>query len=304
MTKGAFSSRLKLHKQCNICSSILTRENIVILASGTVSCKGDALPVHTVMCLNCSYIFQFEIYDADLAESMYAFDKGFNFPDDIKNSVLFKKNLLKRQRFISRAIHNSAAKHGKKLSLLDVGGGLGECSSHLTTEGDIHVIDYTDDVPINDKIIKLHGDFLEHSFDRKFDFIIMNHVLEHTPRPLQFILKAHSLLNEEGTLIIEVPLELYTPLLFKKVGDWRHINYFNSFSLKNSVLKSGFIPHELLITTGHYGPRSLAVIRCIARKGASAASNFNSKRAIFDIIADCLHPVTLYHGIIRRIITG
>lgn len=294
---------LKLHKHCNICSSIIEQNNTVVLASGSISHKDHAITLHTIMCRNCSFIFQLEIYDDALNKTINTIDTGNNFSNDINYNAQLKKNLLKRQQFISKAIkHNK----GEKFSLLDVGGGTGECTAHLAAEGDIYVIDYNDDMPvnINNKLIKFNGDFMDYPFEISFDYIIMNHVLEHAPYPLQFISKAYSLLNEGGLLIVEVPFELYTPLLFKKIGDLHHVCYFNASSLKTIVSMSGLTTRELNITTGNYGRRTLAVIRCVARKEPGTSYDSCQKGTALDIITDCLHPIAFYHGIIRRIIAG
>lgn len=43
------------------------------------------------------------------------------------------------------------------------------------------------------------------SFDKKFDIIWLNHVFEHLPKPIEFLKKFKSFLNESGFIFIEVP---------------------------------------------------------------------------------------------------
>lgn len=41
--------------------------------------------------------------------------------------------------------------------------------------------------------------------NKKFDLIILRHVLEHTPNPKNVIYKLHKLLNKGGKILIESP---------------------------------------------------------------------------------------------------
>jgi len=52
------------------------------------------------------------------------------------------------------------------------------------------------------------------SFDKKFDIIWLNHVFEHLSKPIEFLKKAKSFLNESGFIFIEVPS-------VEKVSDYR-----------------------------------------------------------------------------------
>jgi hypothetical protein len=177
---------LEQNTQCALCSSTLTKATIFVLASGCISFLGQDIPVHTIMCRHCSFVFQLEIYDHDFAASIYANDKGYDFSNDIRESIMFQKNMLKRQNFLSHSITCWATKHDTKFNILDVGGGLGENTVHLLDDGNVYVIDYNDETSVDDRIVKLKGDFIKKSFDMCFDIIIMNHVLEHTSYPMLF----------------------------------------------------------------------------------------------------------------------
>ena len=52
------------------------------------------------------------------------------------------------------------------------------------------------------------------SFDKKFDIIWLNHVFEHLSKPIEFLKKLRSFLNENGFIFIEVPS-------VEKVNDYR-----------------------------------------------------------------------------------
>ena len=88
--------------------------------------------------------------------------------------------------------------------------------------------------------------------DRKYDVVLMSHVLEHCVDINKAILNAKNLLNENGILIIEVPN--CNSLAFKTyLGEWpwsdipRHLNFFTPNSLAKAINK-----HELKVISTQY----------------------------------------------------
>ena len=55
------------------------------------------------------------------------------------------------------------------------------------------------------------------SFDKKFDIIWLNHVFEHLSKPIEFLKKIESVLDQHGFIFIEVPS-------VERVNDWRKFN--------------------------------------------------------------------------------
>jgi 2-polyprenyl-3-methyl-5-hydroxy-6-metoxy-1,4-benzoquinol methylase len=55
------------------------------------------------------------------------------------------------------------------------------------------------------------------SFDKKFDIIWLNHVFEHLSKPIEFLNKIESVLDQHGFIFIEVPS-------VEKTNDWRKFN--------------------------------------------------------------------------------
>jgi len=49
------------------------------------------------------------------------------------------------------------------------------------------------------------GDVLKHDFGKKFDVIVLNHVVEHIPQITELPMRLSSLLKEDGVVIINVP---------------------------------------------------------------------------------------------------
>jgi 2-polyprenyl-3-methyl-5-hydroxy-6-metoxy-1,4-benzoquinol methylase len=61
-------------------------------------------------------------------------------------------------------------------------------------------------------LVLLRSDFLSHDFGSlRFDVIYAAHLIEHLPNPLDFLRKCHSLLTDDGILVIETPNEACLP---------------------------------------------------------------------------------------------
>lgn len=78
-----------------------------------------------------------------------------------------------------------------------------------------------------------------------FDVVIMSHVLEHfnSDDVLPFLRELHSLVPEDGLLLIEVPHEDYRVEAVKKeTVNSPHLSFFTSASLEMCLIKSGWIP--------------------------------------------------------------
>ena len=84
----------------------------------------------------------------------------------------------------------------------------------------------------------------------KFDFIIMNNVLEHLRDPISIIKKVKLFLKKNGVLFIEVPndfnlFQLSGKFVNKIKNDWwvnppAHLNYFSHDTLEFFLKKLGF----------------------------------------------------------------
>jgi 2-polyprenyl-3-methyl-5-hydroxy-6-metoxy-1,4-benzoquinol methylase len=80
------------------------------------------------------------------------------------------------------------------------------------------------------------------NLNKKFDVVIMSHVLEHCPDPAKVLSNVYSHLNEKGILFIEVPIEKGPPKPTVKDAHYFNFNSYDDllFFLKGKweVLKS------------------------------------------------------------------
>ncbi len=282
-------------KECDLCSANLTRYGKTI-AQGEFSQSGIVTDIHIDMCMKCKYIFQREKFNSDTLSILYKDDAGCWDSDFEGKSEKFKLFMLKRQKFLIKALEISGFLSRKGLTILDVGGGVGEATSHLTSYGKVFIVDVNTSDLCNNKLVKIDGLFDEVIFHNKFDLIVMNHVMEHVFSPTIYLEKAYENLKDDGVLVVEVPFELYTPLLFGRTGDWRHVCYFSTNVLRNFIRKAGFQEIYLKLTTGHYEERRIAVIRVIAKKKNIDKRVTIKTQSILPLIWDCLHvrAITAY----------
>ena len=92
-------------------------------------------------------------------------------------------------------------------SVLDVGTGNGGTLAELSNIGfkNLTGIDpFINNEAVNDDVKILKKSIFE--VHQKYHTIMMHHSLEHTPNPLAVILKAKELLEDDGTLLIRVPI--------------------------------------------------------------------------------------------------
>ena len=97
------------------------------------------------------------------------------------------------------------------------------------------------------KILKKNGykaygsDFLTKTKikNKKYDFILLNHTLEHIPNPKKYLIKIKDKIKDGGKIIIEVPdlnqYESDDTLLTAE-----HIHHFTDDTLKNLLINSGY----------------------------------------------------------------
>ncbi len=90
------------------------------------------------------------------------------------------------------------------------------------------------------------GGLLEASYPEKgFDVIILNHVLEHLPKPIEILSEAKRILKDDGLLVIGVP-NFGSSMAAIKKGKWaslqpdQHIWQFTHASLLRVLSESGF----------------------------------------------------------------
>lgn len=139
-------------------------------------------------------------------------------------------NLGKEMQQKTKKRFSWLSSHLKGKNVLDIGCSQGIFPILLAREGkEIVAIDIDkraldranallecEDDSVKKNVRFIHSSISEFECDGKFDTIILSEILEHQYFPLETIIKAKSLLNEKGTLLITVPFGYNTYLDHKK----------------------------------------------------------------------------------------
>ena len=283
---------------CDLCGTDIS-QNGACLVKGQHELLGVQVLLSTVACQRCRFIFQPECFSDALLTALYEQDTSFAFGEAEEEMPIIKSGLVERQKVISKAM----SAHGitKGAAVLDVGGGRGECCQHLVQRHRVVVADTTEIPPVDPRIEKVLGLFSANLEKGTFDVVVMNHVLEHVFSPTTLLASAHNVLKEGGILIVEVPFELYTPLVFRHLGDWRHVAYFCRSTLQQFLEKSGFVVDQVMLEEGCYGVRRLPVVRAVARKLALTPPLRKIRNTPLVLVADMLAPAVLV-SLVRRVV--
>ena len=113
------------------------------------------------------------------------------------------------------------------------------------------------------KINTIIGSFEEIKIKKYFDLIIFTHVLEHLYDPLRSLKKSASLQNENGFLLIEVPLFEKEYLFPAGYFTFEHLNYFSEGTLLELLSKAGYSPQ---FVGKYFYNENYPVITVIAKK--------------------------------------
>lgn len=156
------------------------------------------------LCLNCQTLFLYPQPSSKRIKTYY--EKNFNYQSGFIN----KKRIINQAKKI---IRNLKCLNPKGKNLLDIGSGLGyflkESIKHnLNPIGIEPSKKLSQFIPINRLIGIFQGEFeqyYERNKDKKFDFIVLSHLIEHIKKPRQTIIKITRLLDQNGILYIETP---------------------------------------------------------------------------------------------------
>jgi len=92
-------------------------------------------------------------------------------------------------------------------------------------------------------------EFFRQFADAKWDVINVAYVLEHIPKPIDFLIKLRSNLEIDGIIIVEVPND-FSPFQLAYIAEHKiepywialpdHLNYFDRQGIENLVKRAGF----------------------------------------------------------------
>ena len=136
--------------------------------------------------------------------------------------------------------------------MLDIGSGSGILSTLYSSQGwKVTSLDFNDDLKRlyhnNESITFVTGDAIKPDFPANtFDLIVASQILEHLPDPISALRNWHSILKENGKLIIAVPnFGAFNRLIFNSywfggISAPFHLLFFNIESFKKLIGEVGF----------------------------------------------------------------
>lgn len=210
---------------------------LFILAKLGLKSKVFDKPKRVFSCPNCQLEFLVQYVLSNNKFSLYfckICQNGFTYPMPKNMDSYYPKNYWNYQGmvgYLRKLVFNLFQKRRKKWLekflprgglILDIGSGEGNFGKSLS--GKYKVVNL--EVPFakleNTQIIK--ADFLKWKTEKIFDAICFWESLEHTPKPQDYLNKAHSLLRKDGLIFIEYPrYQVWESKLFGK--NWFHLDF-------------------------------------------------------------------------------
>lgn len=221
-------------------------------------------------CSSCG-VLQIEtpIKDIDLLypQSYYSFSvsRKLSLQKKIRN-YLFSKSVavelgdfsilgfIARKMKVSYEAKSLKGLISKEDEILDIGCGEGELIMALNKLGYKYVsgLDPFINKDIYKKNLVIHKKFTnELPIDKKYDFIMMHHSLEHMESPLEELQNLYKILNEDGKLLIRIPVadshafEIYKENWYQLDAP-RHVFLHTNKSMSMLASKSGFNINKII----------------------------------------------------------
>lgn len=249
---------------CNCCGS---KNLITVLKNDRYS-----MNLTTVICQHCGLVFTNPVLsDTQLSLFYNLYYRNYYVSIDYPTSEYIKQRKLKERAGI--LLNHIKMWLPPSLRLLDIGASEGTVLNTIQS--------YCNGNKIETAILKgvePNGKFAEyakkeHQLDifngmmsefittntLHFNFVILNHVLEHFKDPSDILKNVWNLLEPDGYLFIEVPNLEYNMLdiSFFHVA---HIFHFTPYSLEQIALKMGFIPVYKKLSSSSIHPWAMAYI--------------------------------------------
>jgi 2-polyprenyl-3-methyl-5-hydroxy-6-metoxy-1,4-benzoquinol methylase len=228
-------------RTCPVCggdrSEILCEQSF----RGLLGISGGEFRQVIVICRDCGMSYTNPFLGDEVIESYYRFMSTYDYAEhDYEYGEPHKKRSERQVAYILSGT-------GQADEVLDIGCSIGYTLHLFRKRGSRQVIG-VEPSPSCATIAKEKfgieiktGPFRKEIVEgRRFDVILLSHVLEHLKHPAAVLEDVRPMLKEDGALFVEVPdIDLFDerdPYQFS----FEHINYFNLQTLRNLMSRCGF----------------------------------------------------------------
>ena len=162
----------------------------------------DPLTYHVQRCGGCAFLFVNPTPTTEFLQQHY----NKNFDHD---ALLMPRRRNLDQKLIQKvlALGGFDKRAPEEVSFYEIGIGTGRFAGHVHDVGlNVRGCEFSQTVGARAHPFPVDvGEFQSFGFDRQFDIVSSNHVLEHLNNPVGLIQAVHKSLKEEGLLLIRVP---------------------------------------------------------------------------------------------------
>ena len=244
----------------------------------------------TVACL-CGWIFKPGVLSSAQLAQLYGQDGG-EATVEAQAARLVRKRAEETYRLLNPQMERSSG----SLRVLDVGGGIGQVSQAFADHGyQVDILDFGHGAPLRPGMRMIRGSLSDLPADARYDVVLMSHVLEHVWSPRTDLSRVRALLQPHGRLFVEVPFELYTPVVKRKLGDPHHVGYFTLRTLREFLRVSGFMPLRVYRYVGLYNERRVMTLRAIAAPGTAVKVAKRRPLGLPAALSSMVAPQQLWH---------
>lgn len=222
------SSKQQYHDTCPICGSNQNHAHYCANQLLVIDKNSELMPVKLwLKCEGCGNLFSynFPVFNMGEMNGHYTrLEEGLSITPQHSMSIY-------------GTILNKCKSYGNGTKYLEIGIGNGEMlASALELGFDVEAVEICKedcekisavlDIPI------YWSDFLQVDLKKKYDVIVMGDVLEHVSQPMEALIKAKHLLEEDGVLWVSTPNynSGFTRLMKFKDPMWNQKNHYTYFS--------------------------------------------------------------------------
>lgn len=213
-------------------------------------------PLKTYCCGSCGMVFNHPLPTKTENEAFYS----HQYRRQYKKTTIPKKRHHYRyaRQVIGQVLHYPAA-YKKASKILDIGAGSGEfCALMSAMKKNVQAVEptksYAEYIRQTFGVSVFAGQIDDFKTTEKFDFVRLNHVLEHMIQPIQQLVRIREMMHDNAILHIEVPdFKEYCRLKSPgRIFHYGHIYNFDNYTLRATAAKAGFAAVYTVSNTSIY----------------------------------------------------